>query len=203
MNWKLFFTKAKIYFRFIPWIALLLLILYTRECTTSNRKIAKAKPVQSDSISLKPDTLKLKGDTIYYPVPYAVIDTLEIHLERLDSARIISEFMRLNKYDILALDDTNGKVNLFADVQFNKIQRVSYTASFYPKIKTVFVPEKPRMKLFAGFKTGICLQDTGLILAPTLSLLTKKDHLYSVSYEPFRRIAEVGFEWKIRFRKPP
>lgn len=204
MNYNIIYTQSKKYWKFIPYVIIFLLVIYMRGCTTSNRNVPEC-PEYKDSVTtiIKTDTITITGQDHYYPAPYQTIDTFykDVHLEKEDSARIIADYAKLRKYNLPVMDDSNGKLNVFADVQFNEIQKWNYEAQFYPKTtiieKNHYVIEKPRTKVFVGIQAGIIIPATKGILAPSVALITKKNHLYTLQYDPFNKAGQIGTYWKI------
>ena len=92
-------------------------------------------------------------DTIERLVPYAVevpttyvlptrVDTLLLSgdsiliVEHADTARIIAEFVAINKYrQVLFDNDTIGRLEIGSSVQYNRLNSLSY--SFTPMVKVV------------------------------------------------------------------
>lgn len=182
-------------------IILLVVILVLRECGTKPEQKPETKP----AISYDTDTITVAGKDRWYPFytehTDTIPDTTFINLKAEDSARIIADFCKIRNYDIPIVDDTNAKLNFQADVQFNKIKRWNISGDFYSHTKIIDNTKKPRTKLFVGIRTGMALNSNDLILAPTITLLTKRDHLYSIDYDPLNRIAGLSVQWKIKIKQ--
>ena len=184
---------------------LILIILLQRECNP-----LKVDPlvITKDTTIYQIDTLTF-NNTVYLPKPYKVIDTLFQHdtifRTKYDTVTAVKDYSLYRKYDLALINDSAGIMNCLVDVQFNKVAKYQLKGTLYDRTKIVehnhYVVEEKRNKVFAGLQLGYSIPDTTMLVAPTLQFLTKKDHLYSVSYEPFRRIAEVGIFWKIQFKK--
>lgn len=184
-------------------VILILVIFLQREC-----KNCPEKPNIQDSVIYQVDTITLKN-TVYFPKPYKVIDTLFQHdtifKNHYDTVQAVKDYSLYRKYDLPLFNDSIAKVDLVVDVQFNQIAKYQVKGTIYDR-KTIiehhtFVREEKRNKVFFGAKIGYSIPDTSMLVAPTLQFLTKKEHLYSISYEPFRKIAEVGVFWKIKLKK--
>lgn len=156
----------------------------------------------------------IKGDSI--PVPYPQIipgkDSI-IHVPvpaNIDTAAILAKyFAKHYGHDTLA-DDTSTFVAIDWMVTQNKLQWVKpYIANRRATVinnTTTYVNEyKPRLKVFVGL--GISIYDTipGLKqnnLAPSLhasfAFLTKKDHLYSTTIDPFREFYTATVYLKLK-----
>lgn len=183
---------------------LIFIILLQREC-----RPFKVDPliITKDTTIYQIDTLTF-NNTVYLPKPYKVIDTIFQHdtifKTKKDTVEAIKDYSLYRKYDLPLINDSTGKINFLVDVQFNQIAKYQLKGTIYDR-KTVidhhhYVVEEKRNKVFAGLQLGYSIPDTSMLVAPTLQFLTKKDHLYSVSYEPFRKIASVGIFWKIKLK---
>ena len=188
-------------------IAGLILVLFLqREC----KNCPETKPVimQNDTIIYKFDTIKF-SKTVYLPKPFKVIDTIFQHdtifRTHADTVKAIKDYSSYVKYELPLINDSTGKLKLDVDVQFNRIAKYQLKGTLYEK-KTIiehnhYIMEENRSKLFFGANLGYSIPDTSLLIKPTVQLLTKKDHAYQLSYEPFRKIVEFGLLWKIKLKK--
>jgi len=178
--------------------ALLVIVLIQSQCKPKPVPCPETK-ITIDSVLIV-DTLKIKGNTVYKPLPYKVIDTFVLRTE-VDTSKIIAEYIKLRKYDLPVMNDSNGNVNVFASVQFNRISDWTYTAEFYPKTtiieKNHVIIEKPRNSLYAGFGIGYQIESNKPVFKPVVTLITKKSMMYSVAYDPFNNAPEIGVSWKI------
>lgn len=92
-----------------------------------------AKPV----LPMKPDTIKLPGDTTYIA---QVVDTTQI----------IADYVKKNSYkEVLFDNDTLGSFSFEAQVQYNKLQHFDY--SFTPIHKQTTITQK---RIFEPFVTS-------------------------------------------------
>ena len=184
---------------------LILIIFLQREC-----KPLKVDPVVfvKDTTIYQVDTLTL-NKTVYLPKPYKVIDSIFLHdtifRTHADTLKALKDYQTYKKYDLSLINDSSGKVNCLVDVQFNSIAKYQLKGTLFDRTKIIehnhYVVEEKHNKLFAGFQIGYSIPDTTMLIKPTLQFLTKKDHAYQVSYEPFRQIVEFGMLWKIRIKK--
>jgi hypothetical protein len=182
-------------------VILAVILILQRECAP------KPKPCpeyhDSTSVTVTHDTVTVAGKTVYYPVPYEVhtIDTF-FATKPADTAFILRDYVELRKYNIPIID-TNGKINLFASVQFNRIIQYSHIGEFYPK--TVYVYKEhtetvqPRNKVYAGIGVGGWIDKFGA--EASFGLNTKKDHLYTISYDPINTYARLNLYWKIKLKR--
>lgn len=84
-----------------------------------------------------------KYDTIYK-------DSLIYVAEKVDTATILQDWIKKRSYDVCLFDvDTVGKMNVHADVQYNKLQTLSY--DYHPVYKVITQYKKP---LFTPFIFG-------------------------------------------------
>ena len=187
-------------------ILLIGLVLLLRECSVT----CPDCPPMGDTITMvthTTDTLTLHGKTEYFPVPFVVFDTLRdmVYSTHADTLKAMRDYQVLRAYRLPLFDDTNGKIDVLASVQFNEIAEWRYEGKVYNHQTTIernhYVMEKPRAKLFAGLAIGYQIPEGKMQLAPGLALLTKKDHLYSASYDPFNNTAQLGIFFKIRLKK--
>lgn len=186
-------------------ILLLAVILILRECSPGCPDCPETK--DSVSVTNTTDTVRIPGKNVPYPEPYETIKPIPvisyINLTKEDSARIVSKYQELNKYDLAVLDDSNGKVNVLVNVQYNKIKDWTPKVEIYSHKTSTETFHQPvlRNKVFIGFRTGMIIPENNVILAPTIVFCTKRDHLYAIDYDPFNQIAGLSVLWKIRLKK--
>jgi hypothetical protein len=144
------------------------------------------------------DTITIKGKTIPYPVPYQVIDSFPVPVN-VDTAVILAEYLKLRKYNLPITNDTNSKINVFADVQYNRISNWTYTAEIYPHIttvetvRTIIIPKKSKLS------GGLILTGNGTYFgaAPSLIFTNKKDNILLVGYDVINKNYSIGAFIKI------
>ena len=161
-------------------------------------------PVDPEVITVFQTDTVIKMDTIResYPAPYPVnhYDTV---LREVDSAKIIADYVVKREYNIKLVPDSIGDLHLESYVQFNRLQ--DYTVLGHIKQVTItntvnsMIREPPRNKVFAGLM--FIAEPLKVSMAPSITLLSKRDKLYKVGYDPFYKTiyAEIGF--KISFRR--
>jgi hypothetical protein len=175
--------------------------------------------VQECSRSLKPTILRADTVTvtitkeipvnIYHSKPYPV-RIVDSFVKQVDSAAIRAncintwkDFNRSRVYYIPVINDSNGVLTLHGSVQFNELQEYSITGH-YNAVRTTktitnnIVPDK-RNKVFLGATVASDL--TSLSVFPTATLLTKREHIYSIGYNPFTKTGYAGIALKISFRR--
>jgi hypothetical protein len=187
----------------IIYLILIGIIVLLRECQVNKVPCPELKT--NSTITRHIDTIQLKADTVFYPQPYAVVKGDTFYKDRLvDTAKIIADFSSIRKYRLPVMNDTNGVVDVLADVQFNKITKWILDAKFYPH---TYIIEKnhvliiePREKLFiGGYLCGNGKNYFGAV--PALLFTSKKDHSYFAGFDPLNKTAALGMFFKIRFKK--
>ncbi|MBO9592729.1 MAG: hypothetical protein J7599_07445 [Niabella sp.] len=121
---------------------------------TITDSIPGSDPVKSTipvnpKLPTKPDTVWMKGKP--YPVPgrdsivYQPYDVVQ----KVDTGKIIQEYITQNEYSNTLFDDNNGKLTVASKVQYNKLQRLDYAFTPVQKVVT-----KERKRTFTPFLTG-------------------------------------------------
>lgn len=179
-------------------IVLLVIILMLRECTPPCTECPEVD--SKDSIITKVDTVFLAGDTILNPEPYAVLDIIRDTVFRTnsDTIYIVKDYQLIRSYHLPAINDSNGKIDVNVNVQFNKIASWSVSGQLFNRVidHHHYIRELPQLKFFIGIQTGIIMPDK-VIAAPSGVLLTKKGHLYLAGYDPFNKAALIGLYFKL------
>lgn len=165
-------------------------------------------PVITHDTITKVDTLTTH-DTVWFPKPVSSHDSTPE--EPAADSTMIKDYLTYKHHDFNIKDDSAARLNLVIDLWRNSIQCAELKGQVFQKEKvivethTVFqpqpIPEKPRLKIYAGIMPGISLKDTSLMISPVIALTTKKDALYTISGEPFKRQIEFGVLWKIKIKK--
>ena len=182
-------------------LILILIIIFLRECSPKPETVYVTH--DSTSVTVRYDTVKVQGKTVYYPAPYkeSTIDTF-FATKPADTAFILRDYVKSREYNI-PIEDTNGKINLFARVQFNKLAEYHYDGQFYPKTISVYKESVqtilPRNKVYIGFGVGGWADKFGA--EASLGLNTKKDHLYTISFDPINTYARLNMFWKIKLKR--
>lgn len=180
---------------------LIFILILQKECTPK----PTTKPTTTDTAIIKIDTVKITK-VVYYPKPYKVIDSVfqfdTIFKTKYDTVKAVHDYSLYKKFDLQIINDSSGKINALVDVQFNNIVKYEVKGNIYNKIieKHHYVIEKKRNKVFAGVQFWYSIPETSISAKPTMQLLTKKENLYSASYDPFKKIAEIGVFWKIKIK---
>lgn len=189
-------------------ILLLLILVLTRECgNKSGSDNSKQDTIINIDTLVKHDTIRISKNINPGPpdsVVYNFTDTVIMH-DYCDSLKAM-----VSLYDDTLWNDSRALIKLKEYIQMNRITSRHVEAKFFPHdtliTRTIILPGKvppPRNKVFIGFQSGILIPDK-VIFSPTVSLCTKKDHVYQVGYDPINKAAMFGMLWKIRLsRRPP
>lgn len=188
-----------------PWvivIILLLIIIFQREC----HRCPVADPCP------EPDTIRtvkiVKGDSIPHELPVVLVpDPDSIKAQPvpagIDSAAVAAAYFSKVYGYVKMVDDSSLYVGFRYLVEENKLRWVipkianRKTTAYY--FNTTYVYKNPpKLKLFAGIGVGRSLNS--FALAPSLALITKKDHLYSIHYDVINRDVYFSIYWKISKR---
>lgn len=198
----------------VPWViigVLCVLLFMARECGRPD------PPVDPEPPSVVIDTII---DTVYLdtivekPVPVIVHDSFPVFI---DTGMVVDDYYKYRVYKVKLKNDSSAKLDLFADVYMNELQDVKLSGTIYNKViirtETVekLVAEK-RRKVFAGAQISSAFSvqrsgfgDSELQISPGLAVglmyQSKKDHAYSLSYDPFNKAVTGTFWYKISFRK--
>ena len=183
---------------------LLVYIFFAQECVHPKQSKETSR---FDTVTLT--ITKEVPVNIYHSKPYPVrvvdsffqqVDTTAI---RANSIEIWRDYNRSRVYDIPVINDSNGVLTLRGSVQFNELQAYSITGH-YNAVRTTqtitnnIVPAK-RNKVFLGATVASDL--TSISVFPTATLLTRKEHFYSIGYNPFTKSGYAGIALKISFRR--
>jgi hypothetical protein len=192
-----------------PWqlicCLLLILLFLQRQCT---HNLDAPIPAGSHTEVTVHDTIRVH-DTIPEHVPALVIhDTIPPDFP-FDTLAFLADY-----FTVKTADDTlrgDNYIVTIRDILYrNKIQSRKAKATVNVITETVHTTDsipypvpaagaKPRTKVFAGIGIGGWTDKVGF--APALALNTKKDNLYSVSYDVINRTAWFQMYWKIKLRK--
>jgi len=165
---------------------LLLALILVRECNRSERFVGVNRTIY------RTDTIK--GDSILVPYPVVQIVKEDSIIYRIIPAQIDSA-------EVASVDDTNIYITFDAMVSENRLRYIlPHVQIRRPQVinyyTTVIHEEQPRTKVFAGAGIGRSVSSFGL--APSVALLTKREHLYSLHYDVINR--DVYFSvWDVYF----
>jgi len=195
---------VKIYFPYLVIAILVVMLILQRECGIPSAIVTGNDIITRTDTVIHHDTILLKGKVIYTD-PVETIDCVYVYA---DTAQILADYNCLKIYKRLLWADSLAEITTFDTVYQNSMLGSHVEALFHIRdttiIRTQYIreKEKARIKVFAGVQIGYAAPAC-LIAAPTLSVLTKKEHLYSISYDHFNKAFIFGLGWKIRLSKRP
>ena len=143
---------------------------------------------------------------VYKPVPVTEYDSVAYPVY-VDSSETVKDYFVFRKYDIPLRDDSTAKLSLKADVWKNNLQRAELTGDVFTKEKIIenttvkTITEPKRIKGFIGISPGFDAKNFNVMVSGMAAIQDKKDHIYLLKYEPFRKQGEIGLLWKIRLKK--
>lgn len=178
-------------YHLIIYAILVLIIFFLRECQPTPQPCPE--PSTDITTHWEHDTAFIKGDTVFYPEPYAEIDTFYKDV-LVDTAMILADYIKIRKYKLPVLNDSNGVLEVFADVQCNRITNWTYDGQFVTHIKVVeknHVIQPARNKLVAGLILSGNSDYFGA--APVFGLKTKKDNVMMFGYDVINNNYTIGY----------
>jgi hypothetical protein len=153
------------------------------------------------------DTVSYR-DTIYVPVikkkyipKHVEVIRYDTVLLDVDTAEILKDYFTQLYYQDTILNDTNGLIVVCDTVAENRIKSRVVRKRIYPHYTntTIKVPEKKRIKIYAGIGLNGWLNKFGA--SGNILLQNKRDQIYSIGYDPFNQSAEFRIYWKLRFKR--
>ena len=110
--------------------------------------------IRGNEVEIKTETKYIKGETVEriveVPAPYEVIapkepiyiyktDTIDnIIVQKVDSAKIIEDWVLKRNYAQTLFDNQDGKLNIDLSVQYNQLQELKYSFTPIRQINTVY-----------------------------------------------------------------
>jgi hypothetical protein len=153
------------------------------------------------------DTITYR-DTIYVPViekkyvpKYVKVVRFDTIRTEVDTIEILKDYFASTIYSDTILNDTNGLITIHDEITENKIKSRSVKKKLYPHYTntTIKVPETKRIKMYAGI--GLNGWSNKFGASANVMIQNKRDHVYSVGYDPFNESVEFRVYWKIRLKK--
>lgn len=147
-------------------------------------------------------------DTTHYitqlAIPYPVEKLVPVEIPAIvDTNAILQEYFSRNVYQRVLKDDTLAYILLQDTVTRNSLGRSSlvYENRRPTQIITNTTTILPSVgKVFAGPMIGSGF-DGKLALGGSAFYVSKRDHAYGLSVDPFARSVQASMYWKISFRK--
>lgn len=128
-------------------------------------------------------------------VPYAVPG-------RVDTVKVIPDYYTLKHYGDSGVKEENYRWKWKARVKENRLDSLQLDFQNLKPDKvitnTTTLKADPRNKLFIGGQINYSQNVSG---GPSLLLLTKREHLYGYSYDPFLKGHSVLLGWRVRVKK--
>jgi hypothetical protein len=190
--------------KYFPWLIigiLIALLFLQRECS-------RCPEVVTDT-EFHIDTIKLPGDAVPVevkvpypvPVPYQVDHVVEVPA-KIDTGAVVAAFYTPVMYRDTFVNDTSYRLILAEKVHKNRIaDRQIWVQNLRAKeyiTKTITTIQKdtPRTKLYLGVSVGRWVDQ--FALGGSIAVNTKKDHLYTGTYDFLNNSVYVTSYWKIR-----
>ena len=175
-----------------------MIIFLQRECSHET-------PHANQTVTLY-DTIH---DTLPYPVThylpkliYKDTGSVRWQTQPIDTPAILSAYFERHFYKDTLLNDTNALIIVSDTISRNRIIYRSPLLRIYPHIirQTTYIKQKAslRRKLFVGIGAGQSFNRFGL--SANILYATKKDHVYSFSYDVLNKSFYVSMYWKIKFK---
>ena len=186
--------------REIAIVALIVVIIIMRSCQPSIPDRIDPQPIVIESTNYTP-TITNEDKTIYLKytetlIPDTIHDTIFNDNGDIDSLAIVQDWLTKRDYIDTLVNNDSALIIVSDEVWRNRIVNRSFRFILYPQ--PVLVPER-RLKVFAGFGANGWLDKFGI--QGSVALLTKRDNLYTLSYDPINKSTSLSVYWKISFRK--
>jgi len=148
-------------------------------------------------------------DTTYYTtqvaVPYPVEKLVPVEVPvNVDTSAVVDEYFKRNVYRRVLKDDTLAFIALQDTVSKNSLGRSTLTYQNRKPTQiitnTTTIYAKPVNKVFVGPAIGASL-DGNILIGASAMLLTKRDHAYQITVEPWDKSLTTSVYWKIKLRK--
>jgi hypothetical protein len=182
-------------------VILVIIIVLQRECN----KPEPCPPMPADTVNIiiPPDPeIIIKPVPKPYPV-YRDTGSVRWKYKKIDSLEIVKLYFAQNKYHRILKDDTSAFVAITDVVTENELQEAIFEFQNRRPIMVqeinILPPSKAKNKYFVGL--GIGRSPTEFGLAPSVALLTKKDHLYTTHYDVLNKDLYFTMYWNIRWAK--
>ena len=155
-------------------------------------------PPQPEYIT-KTDTVTITYDSIrYVPQPYPVYrDTGSYHaipVYLTDTVAVVTDYVRKIAYSDTLMDDSIAFILVQDTLQYNRIVSRTKHIKVYSYTKTLTTPA--RMNIYAGIGIGGNMDQFGF--SGSVGLQTKRQRLYTVSYDLINKTISINVYWKIK-----
>ena len=189
-------------------LVLFLLLLFIQFCDRT------VEPVETETIIKHTiDSVYIPGktDTLFYPdsIPYEVKVKEYIYLERIDSSTgSVSKVYTNPVEDSLISGTITTEINDSCKITNQSFSYIPKFPKYIFRVDTVKIKEETtiltnKLKVFGGLEIGGSRDQFNF--GPKVSLLTKRDLLYSYNYDLINRTHNISFVYKIvnPFKKKP
>lgn len=191
----------------IPWLIILILIaviIFQRSCSNCDcpefEVITEKVIVPGDSVIIEKE--------VPVPEPYYISsppDTVTEYLyHEVDTGRILANYFLKRFYQDTLKDDSSAFIRHDFTIYRN---RMTKSKLFFQnrRAKTVLKQElrpnaERKAKFYGGLAIGRKYNEFGAGLS--LALSTKKDDLYTLTYDVINKDVYFSVFWKVRFKKP-
>lgn len=189
-------TRDLIYLIIIAALALMVFML--RECDRPCPEF----PAPSVVIDTIHDTTEV---AVYIPAPDpdTIIDSIPV-TGKVDTALILADYYKYRSYTLELKNDDTAQLFLHTGVFKNELQGSSLTGRYFTYTVTNTVTntvevEKQSRKIFIGLQMAGGVDHLGV--APGLMYMSKKDHPYSLAYDPINKQGYGTIWYKINLRR--
>lgn len=181
-------------------VSLIVVIIIMRSCQPSTPNRVDPVPIVIESTNYTP-IITNEDKTIYLKytettAPDTIYDTIFNSNGNLDTLAILKDWLIKRDYIDTIVDNDSAMIIITDEVWKNRITNRSFRYTLYPQ--TIKVPDR-RVKIFVGFGAHGWKDSFGV--HGSAALLTKKDHLYTLSYDPINPTVYLTVYWKLSFRK--
>jgi len=186
-------------------IALIALIVFLQTCKGDKL----TKPDSEVATFVKTTYIEGKADTVYIPVskPYRVEVPIVVYVDRPDSIDTTKVFRYYHSpfEDSLVVGIIHTKIDI--DSATLAWQDFTYTPKFpkyITRVDTVKIDstaiitqfEEPKVKVFVGI--GVGGNPNTFQLGPQVSILSKKELMYTYQYDLLNKTHNIGFSVKLK-----
>jgi hypothetical protein len=177
--------------------ALLFVLFLQRECTTIRQDSPQVTIISHTDTLVRYDTIR-EVIPQYIPEVYTLTDTVVIWA---DTGAILADYNRRVVYRD-TVKDSAYRIVLRDVVQFNRLGRRAWDIEIYNRtnyihtIDSVIVMERKRNQWYASMQ--VMVAGNALSANMGIDLITKRQNLYRVGYDPFNRAVMVGMGWRLR-----
>lgn len=175
------------------------LLFLQRECSRPSGDIS----IPTINVTWEYDSVRVV-DSIPYPEPYEVITTLwdTVYKYRdVDTAAILRDYFTIKVYEDTLVNTSDLLVTLKDSVHQNRLwgERVVNYKNFRPVDAEIDVecPEIRNKWFIGGTVLGT---KTKFGAGPAFGLVTKRDNLYTYSYDVINNTHNASMYWKISFK---